>query len=120
MIERGALYWVDLGDAVDGDHRPAKRRPVLVVQADPYNRSRIATVLVAMVTSNLTAAGMPGNVLLPAAESGLPRDSVVNVTQILTLNRYELDLPAAGAVPLALMNEIDEGLRQVLAIGATR
>lgn len=118
MIERGAVHWVDLGTATQGDLRPANRRPVLVIQADAFNRSRIATVLVAVVTSNLTAGGMPGNVLLPSAPTGLPRDGVVNVTQVLTLNRHDLEVPAVGMVPLALMIQVDHGLSQVLAIGS--
>lgn len=120
MIERGGLHWVDLGEVIEGDHRPAKRRPVLVVQADPYNRSRLGTVLAVVVTSTLAAATMPGNVRLPAIQTGLPRDSVVNVTQLLTLNRHDLELPAAGVVPQSLMRQVDDGLRQVLGLGIVR
>lgn len=116
MIARGDVRWVDLGPEGVGDHRPARRRPVLVVQAEEYNRSRIATVIVAAMTANLDAAGMPGNVLVPAAASGLPRDSVINVTQLLTLNRYELEEPVAGAVPADVMVRVDEGLRQVMGL----
>ena len=85
MIARGDVCWVDLEAEGEGDQRPARRRPVLVVQEDAYNRSRISTVIVAVVTSNLGSAGMPGHVMLSTAESGLPRDSVVNVTQLLTI-----------------------------------
>lgn len=117
MITRGGIHWVDLGDMAPGDHRPAKRRPVLVIQADAFNASRLLTVVVAAITSNLARAGLPGNVLLPAAESGLPRDSVIAVTEVLTLNRYELEDPAAGRVPPHLMAQVDAGLR--LALGLT-
>src|SRR5436190_354873 len=71
VIQRGSIYWVDLGPATGS--RPAKRRPVLVVQAHPYNASRLATALVVVVTSNTALAAMPGNVFLPSAVTGLPR-----------------------------------------------
>lgn len=116
MNERGDVCWVDLDEQQDGDHRPARRRPVLVVSADAYNRSRLATVVVVALTSNLVAAAKPGNVLLLAAETGLGKDSVANVTQVLTLNRFELDRPPAGRVPIATMRQVDAGLASVLGL----
>ena len=113
MIERGAFYWVDLGVPVGS--RPAKRRPVLVISADVYNRSRLATVLAAVVTSNTALATMPGNVFLPAAAAGLPRDSVVNVTALVTLNKADLT-EYAGKAPSSLLAEVERGLRRVLAL----
>ena len=113
VIARGDVYWADLGEA-EGS-RPAKRLPVLVVQATSYNASRLATVIVAVITSNTALASMPGNVFLPAAVTGLPRDSVVNVTGLATLNKDDLDRPA-GTVPGHVMREVDDGLRQVLAL----
>lgn len=113
MISRGDLCWVTLGHSRAG--RPAKRRPVLVVQADPYNASRLATSVVAVVTSNTDLAAMPGNVFLPAVTTGLPRDSVVNVTALVTVDREDLDGPV-GHLPLTLLHEVDEGLRRVLAL----
>ena len=111
MIERGDLYWADLGPETKS--KPAKRRPVLVVSADGYNRSRLATVLVAVVTSNTRLATMPGNVFLPTTATGLPRDSVVNVTALVTLDKTDL-AERVGATSLALMGEVDRGLRRVL------
>jgi mRNA interferase MazF len=113
VIRRGAIYWVDLGAPVGS--RPAKRRPVLVVQSRPYNESRLATVIAAVITSNTALATMPGNVFLPAVATGLPRDSVVNVTAMVTLDRRELDGPV-GEVSDGLMREVDRGLRRVLAL----
>lgn len=113
MIKRGGIHWADLGEP-DGS-RPAKRRPVLVVQADPYNASRLATVLVAVLTSNTRLAGAPGNVFLPASVTGLRRDSVVNVTALLTLNKDDL-VGRVGETPAALMRDVDSGLRRVLAL----
>jgi mRNA interferase MazF len=113
VIQRGGIYWADLGDKVGS--RPAGRRPVLVVQSRPYNVSRLNTVIAAVVTSNTGLATMPGNVFLPAVASGLPRDSVVNVTALLTLNKAELDGPL-GHMPDELMHDIDRGLRRVLGV----
>lgn len=113
VIERGALYWADLGPAMGS--RPAKRRPVLVVQAGSYNASRLSTVLVAAITSNTALAAMPGNTFLPASATGLPRDSVVNVTAVITLNKTDLS-GRIGTVPPSLMTEVDRGLRQVLSL----
>jgi mRNA interferase MazF len=113
VIQRGDIHWVDLGDSTGS--RPGKRRPVLVVQSAPYNASRLNTVIVAVITSNTGLAAMPGNVFLPAVATGLPRDSVVNVTAIVTLDKDELDRPAAS-VPAGLMADIDRGLRKVLGL----
>ena len=111
MIERGGIYWADLG--APGGSRPAKRRPVLVISAATYNRSRLATVLAVVITSNTALATMPGNVFLPASATGLPRDSVVNVTALVTLNKTALS-EHVGDAPPALLNEVDRGLRRVL------
>jgi mRNA interferase MazF len=113
VITRGNIHWADLGEA-EGS-RPAKRRPVLVVQSGSYNASRLATVIAAVITSNTALAAMPGNVFLPAVVTGLPRDSVVNVTAIVTLNKEDVDR-AVGTVPDSLMREVDQGLRQVLGL----
>lgn len=113
MIHRGDIYWSDLGPAHGS--RPAKRRPILVVQSDPYNASRLATVLAAVITSNTALASMPGNVFLPAAATGLPRDSVLNVTALVTLDKADLTALIATA-PAHLMDDIDRGLRRVLAL----
>jgi mRNA interferase MazF len=86
---------------------------VVVVSADTYNRSRLATVLAAVITSDTGLAAMPGNVFLPVAITGLPRDSVVNVTALVTLNKTDLAEPV-GEVPTSLMDEVDRGLRRVL------
>jgi len=110
-VRRGEIHWSDLGDGQGS--RPAKRRPVLIVQADPYNESNLATVLAAVITSNTALASMPGNVFLPAAATGLLRDSVVNVTALVTLNKDEL-IEEAGTVPSVLMTDVDRGLRRVL------
>lgn len=113
VTQRGDVHWVDLGPAVGS--RPAKRRPVLIIQADSYNRSRLATVLAAVITSNTALAVMPGNVFLPAVTTNLARDSVVNVTALVTLNKSDLE-EAVGRIPDSLLREIDDGLRGVLGL----
>ena len=113
MTRRGSLCWADLGEPRGS--KPAKRRPVLVIQADPFNASRLSTTLAAVITSNTGLAAMPGNVFLPATSSGLPKDSVVNVTALVTLDKADLGAEI-GHLPSALMSEVDRGLRRVLGL----
>ena len=113
MTSRGDVSWADLGEAHGS--KPAQRRPVLVIQADPVNASRLNTTIAAVITSNTALAAMPGNVFLPAAVSGLPKDSVVNVTALVTLDKTDLE-PLVGQLPSSLMNEVDRGLRRVLGL----
>ena len=113
MTERGSICWADLGEPRGSG--PAKRRPVLIIQSNPYNESRLNTTVAAVITSNTARAAMPGNVFLPATVSGLPKDSVVNVTALVTLNKTDLDAPA-GHLPTALMDEVDRGLRRALGL----
>ena len=112
-IQRGEIWWADLPEPRRSE--PGFRRPVLVVQADSFNRSRIQTVIVAVITSNVELTDAPGNVLLPARSVGLPRDSVVNVSQLLTLDRSYLT-EHAGALTPRLQRFVDEGLRTVLQL----
>ena len=86
-----------------------------VVSAEAYDRSRLATAVALVITSNTDLAAMPGNVFLPSALSGLPRDSVVNVTAVVTLDKSELS-EGVGVLPMALMHEIDRGLRGSLQL----
>lgn len=111
MIQRGEVWWASLPEPAGSV--PGYRRPVLVIQADAYNRSLMATVVVASITTNLRLAGAPGNVALTKRQAGLPRDSVVNVSQILTLDRSFLT-ERAGRVPSNKMQEVDVGLARVL------
>jgi mRNA interferase MazF len=111
MVTRGELWWVDFAEPVGS--APGYRRPAAVVSSDRFNRSRIATVIVAAVTSNTRLADAPGNVALPAVSSGLPRDSVVNVSQLLAVDRGLLDR-RIGTLPSAPLAALDRGLRLVL------
>jgi len=112
-IQRGEVWWADLPEPRRSE--PGHQRPVLVVQADSFNRSRIQTVIVAVITSNLELADAPGNVLLPARSTGIPRDSVVNVSQLLTLDSGFLT-EHAGTLPPRLQTSVDRGLRTVLQL----
>jgi mRNA interferase MazF len=88
---------------------------VVIVQSDDFNRSRISTLIAAALTGNVGLQGMPGNVYLPAGLAGLPRPSVINVSQIFTLNRRRL-LAHSGNLTAAKLRELDAGLRLVLAL----
>ncbi|MGB8129167.1 MAG: type II toxin-antitoxin system PemK/MazF family toxin [Candidatus Angelobacter sp.] len=109
-MTRGEIWWADLPEPRGSE--PGYRRPVLVLQANSFNQSRIRTVIVAVLTSNLGLAEAPGNVLLPASTTGLPRDSVVNISQLLTLDRSFLT-DKVGKLPGRLMAQVDAGLRLV-------
>jgi mRNA interferase MazF len=85
------------------------------VQSDPFNASRLNTTVAAVITSNTALAAMPGNVFVPSGASGLPRDSVVNVTAIVTLDKAELE-PETTHLPASLMDDVDRGLRRVLGL----
>jgi len=87
----------------------------LVIQSNTYNESNLATVLVAVITTNTALATMPGNVFLAATATGLPRDSVVNVTAIVTLNKADL-ADYVGQLPDVLREDVHRGLRRVLAL----
>jgi len=110
-IAQGDVWWADLPAPVGSG--PGFRRPVVVVQGDALNRSRIATVVCVPLTSNLRWADAPGNVALSARVTGLPKDSVANVSQILTLDR-ELFTERVGKVPRARLELLFVGIDIVL------
>lgn len=113
MIRRGDVWWASLPDPRGSE--PGYRRPVLVVQADAFNDSRISTVLVAALTTNLRLAEAPGNLLLPRRCAKLPRQCVVNVSQLLTLDRRFLS-ERLGSLPTEILEAVNEGLRLGLAL----
>jgi mRNA interferase MazF len=110
---RGELWWADLG--LPRGSAPALRRPVLIVSADQYNRSKLRTVTVAVLTGNARLAALPGNVTVPADVADLEADSVVNVTQVATVDRGALE-ERIGALPDWLMAQVDAGLGRALAL----
>jgi mRNA interferase MazF len=111
VVRQGQVWWADLPVPVGS--APGYRRPVVVVQGDAFNRSRIAMIVCIPLTSNLRLADAPGNVLLPAASTGLPRDSVANVSQIYAVDRDFL-IDEVGRIPRSALSEILSGIDVVL------
>ena len=112
-MRRGEIWWAAL--KTPRGSGPGFRRPVLVVQSDEFNRSRINTVVAAVITSNLALARAPGNVRIPARATGLKKASVVNLSQIITVDRSYLS-QRISVLKTSYMNEVDDGLRLVLAV----
>ena len=110
-MRRGEIWWASLPAPVGSG--PGYRRPVLVVQANEFTESRIRTVVVIALTSNLNLAAAPGNVKCRRKDTGLRTDSVANVSQVLTLDK-SLITEQAGRLPQQLVEQVDEGLRLVL------
>nr|VFJ68345.1 MAG: mRNA-degrading endonuclease, toxin component of the MazEF toxin-antitoxin module [Candidatus Kentron sp. FW] len=113
IMKRGDIWWASLPTPMGPD--PGYRYPVLVIQSAPFNRSRIATVLIAVITSNLALGEAPGNVHIAKSDSGLPKASVVNVSRILTVDR-QLLTSRIRALPDRVMRHVDEGLKLVLGL----
>ena len=113
VVERGQVWWADLGEP-DGSE-PGYNRPVLIVQSDAFNRSRLHTVLAVVLSTNLRLLDAPGNVLIPANASGLRKDSVANVSQVITVDR-EFLIELAGRVRGQFLQDVEIGLRLVLGL----
>jgi mRNA interferase MazF len=107
VIQQGQVYWLQFG-SIEGS-APAGRRPALIVQHDRFNRSAISTTVVAAITSNVRLGAMPGNVRLRKGEAGLPRPSVVNVSQIRTIDRTRLG-NRVGVLGRSRMQDVLRGL----------
>ena len=112
-MQRGELWWASL--PVPTGSEPGYRRPVLVVQVDEFNRSGIRTVIAVALTTNMRLAEAPGNVRLSRSTTGLPRDSVANVSQIVTLDKVFL-AERCARLPDEVIRQIEDGLRLVLAL----
>jgi mRNA interferase MazF len=112
-MRRGEIWWALLPPPTGSG--PGSRRPVLIIQSNPFNESRISTAIVAIITSNPALAEAPGNVRMSKAESGLPRPSVVNVSQVITVDRGLLTRKVRMIAGICL-SRVDEGLRLVLGI----
>jgi len=112
-VRRGDIWWAGL--PISRVSEPGYRRPVVIVQADSFNRSQIQTALAAVITSNMRLAEAPGNVILPRRQSKLPKDSVINVSQIITLDKSFLTERVGRLSPKQLL-ALDDGLRLVLSL----
>lgn len=113
VIQRGDIWWASLPEPVGSG--PGYRRPVLVVQSDEFNRSRIATVIALSITSNVRLAQAPGNIFLPRKATGLSKDSVANVSQLVTIDKGLLD-ERIGTLPAKLLKQVEDGLRMILVL----
>lgn len=111
MIKQGDIYWVDFGEPAGS--APGYRHPCVVVQNNLFNRSRINTVVVCALTSSLKRGKSPGNVTLDSGEGNLPKQSVVNVSQIITVDKGDL-VEKIGAVSGTRLREILDGVRLLL------
>lgn len=113
MVARGEIWWADFGEPVGSE--PGYLRPALIVSSDRFNQSRISTVIVSAITSNMRLAAAPGNVELERGEGGVPKDCVVNVSQTLVVDRSRLVDPV-GTLPAHLLVRVDDGLWLVLGL----
>ena len=113
VIERGEIWWAELQEPAGSG--PGYRRPLLIVQSNDFNKSRISTIVALALTSNLKLADAPGNVMLPKNMTGLPKDSVANVSQIITIDKHFLS-DRLKRLPAIVMRRIDAGMRLVLSL----
>ncbi|MBC7793679.1 MAG: type II toxin-antitoxin system PemK/MazF family toxin [Clostridia bacterium] len=111
VISQGNICWADLGEPAGSD--PGDRRPVVVLQGNAFNRSRLATAICAPLTSNVALARAPGNILLRARETGLPKDSVANMSQLVTIDKVDFE-SRVGALSRAKLLLLFAGLDVVL------
>jgi mRNA interferase MazF len=113
QISRGEVWWIDFGEPFGSE--PGFRRPALVLSSDRFNRSRIATVTVAAISSNLVLADAPGNVELEKGEAGLSKPSVVNISQTGVVDRQRF-VDRIGSIGIAKMGRVSAGLRLLLEL----
>lgn len=111
VINQGDVFWIDLGDPIGSE--PSYRHPHVVVQNNVFNRSRINTVVVCALTSNLKRACAPGNVLLERGEANLPKQSVVNISQVFTVDKSQL-IEKTGTLPAGKVRKILDGISLLL------
>jgi len=113
VVQRGELWWAAL--PIPRGSEPGYRRPVVIIQSDAFNRSLIQTVLVAVITSNTRLAEAPGNILLTRRQSRLPKESVINVSQLMTLDKSYL-IERISKLPANKLAELNDGIRLVLSL----
>ena len=113
MINRGEIWWAELQEPAGSG--PGYRRPLVIIQSNDFNKSRINTIIAVVLTSNIRLSDSPGNVMLSKKLTGLPKDSVANVSQVVTIDRSFL-ADCSGSLSAGIMKRIDDGLRLVLSL----
>lgn len=112
-MQRGEIWWANLREPLGAE--PGFRRPVLIISSDAFNRSRIQTVLAISLTTNVALATSPGNVLLSATETNLDKDSVANVSQLVTVDKGFLS-EYISTLDIVTMTRVEDGLRLILSL----
>ena len=112
-MQRGDIWWATLPSPTASE--PGYKRPLLILQSDDFTRSRISTIIAVVVTSNLRLADAPGNVLLPKKSSGLPKRSVANVSQLITVDKSFLT-EKVGTLSHQKLREVETGVRLALSL----
>ena len=110
-IKRGDIWWAELPEPQGSE--PGYKRPLIIIQANEFNESKINTVIAAVITTNLRLAAAPGNIMLSKKTSKLPKESVINVSQIITIDKSFLT-EKVNSLPMSVMHQVDEGMRLVL------
>ena len=113
IVERGQVWTADLGEPEGSE--PGYNRPVLIVQTDAFNRSRLHTVIAVVLSTNVRLVDAPGNVLIPGKASGSRKDSVANVSQVITIDR-EFLIELVGRVRGQFLEDVENGLRLILGL----
>ena len=113
VIKRGQIWWAELPEPVGSE--PGYKRPLLIIQSDDFNKSKIHTIIAAVITSNIRLSAAPGNILLSTKKSKLPKKSVINVSQLITIDKLFLT-EKINTLPRSIMTKVDEGIRLVLQL----
>ena len=113
VIKRGEIWWAELPEPVGSE--PGYKRPLVIIQSNEFNNSNINTIIAAVITGNLHLAAAPGNILLSAKKSKLPKKSVINISQLITINKSFLT-EKVHTLSNKIMEQIDDGIRLVLKL----
>lgn len=113
VIKRGQIWWAELPEPVGSE--PGYKRPLLIIQSNDFNKSKINTIIAAVITSNIRLSAAPGNILLSTKKSKLPKDSVINVSQLITIDKSFLT-EKINTLPHSIMAKVDDGIRLVLEL----
>ena len=113
VIKRGQTWWAELPEPVGSE--PGYKRPLLIIQSNDFNKSKINTIIAAVITSNIRLSAAPGNIILSAKKSKLPKESVINISQLITIDKSFLT-EKINTLPYSIMAKVDEGVRLVLQL----